>query len=87
MDKRRYLESYQFKSETLKSARRLRIVQTKLLLGLRLIEKRETLKERQLVWQGKSFSPTKGCTGLALSLLPKLLRAKAFDVLRQVRSP
>lgn len=83
-DKLRYLESYQFESEKLESVRRSRLAQTKLLLGLRLIEKGETSKGRQLVLEGKSVSPMKGWTGLALSLLPVGWRGKTFEYLRQV---
>lgn len=84
-DKLCYLERYQFESEMLEAVRRSRLLETKLLLGLRLIEKGETAKGRQLVWQGKSFSPTKGWTGLAISLLPVELRERTFNALRRVR--
>ncbi|MBD2386687.1 glycosyltransferase family 2 protein [Cylindrospermum sp. FACHB-282] len=84
-DKVRYLESYKFESEKLEKIRQNRLTETQLLLGLRLIEKGETQKGRELVLAGKSFSTTKAWTGLGLSLLPIWLRGKAFGVLRQVR--
>ncbi|MBW4674178.1 MAG: glycosyltransferase [Desmonostoc geniculatum HA4340-LM1] len=84
-DKVRYLESYKFESEELEKIRQERLMETQLLLGLRLIEKGETQKGRELVLAGQSFSTAKAWIGLGLSLLPVGLRGKAFDVLRQMR--
>ncbi len=84
-DKVDYLESYQFDDENLEKIRQARLTETKLLLGLRLIEKGETQKGRELVLAGKSFSTAKAWTGLGLSLLPVAMRGKAFDVVRKVR--
>jgi glycosyltransferase involved in cell wall biosynthesis len=84
-DKVRYLESYKFESEKLEKIRQNRLIETQLLLGLRLIEKGETQKGRELVLAGKSFSTVKAWTGLGLSLLPVGLRGKAFGILRQMR--
>lgn len=84
-DKIRYLETYKFESEKLEQIRLNRLMETQLLLGLRLIEKGETQEGRELVLAGKSFSTTKAWTGLGLSFLPVGLRGKAFEVLRQVR--
>ncbi|MFN6539376.1 MAG: glycosyltransferase family 2 protein [Nostoc sp. EkiNYC01] len=84
-DKVRYLESYKFESEKLENIRQNRLKETQLLLGLRLIEKGETQKGRELVLAGQSFSIAKAWTGLGLSLLPVGLRGKAFDALRQMR--
>ncbi|RCJ24960.1 glycosyl transferase family 2 [Nostoc sp. ATCC 43529] len=84
-DKIRYLESYKFESEKIEEIRQERLMETQLLLGLRLIEKGETQKGRELVLAGKSFSAAKAWTGLGLSLLPLGLRGKAFDALRQIR--
>ncbi|MBN3885493.1 MAG: glycosyltransferase [Nostoc sp.] len=84
-DKIRYLESYKFESEKLEKVRKNRLTETQLLLGLRLIEKGETQKGRELVLAGQSFSTAKAWTGLGLSLLPVRLRGKAFNALRQVR--
>ncbi|MFN6468921.1 MAG: glycosyltransferase family 2 protein [Nostoc sp. SerVER01] len=84
-DKIRYLESYKFESEELEKIRQERLMETQLLLGLRLIEKGETQKGRELVLAGQSFSTAKAWTGLGLSLLPLGLRGKAFDALRQMR--
>lgn len=85
-DKLQYLESYKFDSEELEKVRKTRIAETQLLLGLRLIEKGETSKGQHLVWAGKSLSPSKAWTGLALSLLPIGLRQTGFKVLRKARS-
>ncbi len=82
-DKLSYLENYQFDSAELEAVRKSRLMETQLLLGLRLIEKGETEKGRQLVWAGKTFSPAKAWVGLALSLLPVGVRGKAFNALRR----
>ena len=84
-DKIMYLESYKFESEKIEIIRKNRLTETQLLLGLRLIEKGETQKGRELVLAGQSFSTPKAWTGLGLSLLPVGLRGKAFNALRQVR--
>lgn len=85
-DKQRYLSSYQFESDNLEKVRRSRLIETQLLLGLRLIETGETQKGQQLVWTAKSFSPNRVYTALALSLLPMALRGSAFKMLRRARS-
>lgn len=84
-DKIQYLENYKFESEKLEKVRKNRLTETQLLLGLRLIEKGETQKGRELVLAGQSFSTAKAWTGLALSLLPVGLRGKAFNALRQMQ--
>ncbi|WP_375475824.1 glycosyltransferase family 2 protein [uncultured Nostoc sp.] len=84
-DKIQYLESYNFESKKLEKVRKNRLTETQLLLGLRLIEKGETQKGRELVLAGQSFSTTKAWTGLGLSLLPVNWRGKAFNALRQMR--
>jgi glycosyltransferase involved in cell wall biosynthesis len=84
-DKLQYLSSYKFQSDKLEKVRLQRLAETQLLLGLRLIEKGEVQKGRELVFAGKSFSHAKAWTGLGLSFLPGGVRGKAFEVLRQVR--
>ncbi|HYW18248.1 MAG TPA: glycosyltransferase family 2 protein [Nodularia sp. (in: cyanobacteria)] len=84
-DKIRYLENYKFESEKLEKVRQNRLAESQLLLGLRLIEKGETHKGRELVLAGKSFSTAKALTGLGLSLLPVGLRGQAFQALRQIK--
>ncbi|MHC5738813.1 glycosyltransferase family 2 protein [Nostoc sp.] len=84
-DKIQYLENYKFESEKLEKVRKNRLTETQLLLGLRLIEKGETQKGRELVLAGQSFSAAKAWTGLGLSLLPVGLRGKAFNALRQIQ--
>jgi glycosyltransferase involved in cell wall biosynthesis len=85
-DKIQYLESYKFDSEKLEKNRQNRLLETQLLLGLRLIENGEVSKGRKLVLAGKSFSTIKAWTGLGLSLLPNGLRVQAFKALRQMRA-
>ncbi|NJR74966.1 MAG: glycosyltransferase, partial [Scytonema sp. CRU_2_7] len=84
-DKLRYLESYQFESDKLEKIRQRRLAETQLLLGLRLIEKGDMQKGRELVLAGKSFSPAKAWTGLGLSVLPVGLRAWGFGLVRRVK--
>jgi glycosyltransferase involved in cell wall biosynthesis len=85
-DKLNYLESFQFESETLENVRRSRIIETQLLLGLRLIEKGDTQKGRELVLAGKSNSSLKAYSGFVLSFFPPIARKPAFELLRGVRS-
>ncbi len=82
-DKIQYLENYKFELEKLETIRKSRLAEAQLILGLRLIEKGETRKGRELVLAGQSFSTHKAWTGLSLSLLPVQLREKAFSLLRQ----
>ncbi|BAZ66855.1 MAG: glycosyltransferase [Pelatocladus maniniholoensis HA4357-MV3] len=84
-DKLGYLSHYKFESDKLEKVRLQRLAETQLLLGLRLLEKGEIQKGRELVLAGKSFSHAKAWTGLGLSLLPKGLRKKGFELLRQMR--
>ena len=84
-DKIRYLEKYKFASDKLEKYRQNLLGETQLLLGLRLIEKGEIQKGRELVARGKSFSITKALIGLSLSFLPFSLRNHTFNLLRQVR--
>jgi len=84
-DKLRYLSNYKFESQRLEKIRLQRFQETQLLLGLRLIEKGETQRGKELVLAGKSFSPAKAWTGLGLSLLPVRMRSQAFGLLRRVR--
>jgi glycosyltransferase involved in cell wall biosynthesis len=85
-DKIRYLENFDFEDKALEKIRRDRLVETQLLLGLRLIETGETQKGRELVRAGKTASPAKGLAGLGLSLLPLGLRQQGFQLLRQVKA-
>ncbi|MBD1845213.1 glycosyltransferase family 2 protein [Cyanobacteria bacterium FACHB-63] len=85
-DKLSYLENFQFTSSELEQIRRSRLAETKLLLGLRLIEIGETEQGRQLVRFGKSASVSKAYAGLALSLLPKSLRQSLFQRIRKAKA-
>ncbi|MEM7555658.1 MAG: glycosyltransferase family 2 protein [Cyanobacteria bacterium P01_A01_bin.84] len=85
-DKINYLENYKFDVEKIEKIRQKRLIDTKLILGLRLIEQGETQKGRELVFAGKSSSGSKAFTGFGLSFLPMSLRGKAFDMLRQASS-
>ena len=85
-DKIHYLENFHFKDVELEEVRQNRLAETKLLLGLRLIETGETQMGRALVRMGKTASPAKGLAGLGLSLLPLSLRQPAFQLLRQAKA-
>ncbi len=85
-DKVNYLEQFKFDSEKLESVRRSRLAETKLLLGLRLVETGETETGRHKLWDAKSFSPFKAWIGLTLSLLPVGWRPAAFKFARQLRN-
>jgi len=84
-DKIQYLENYKFELDKLETIRKNRLSEAQLLLGLRLIEKGETRKGKELVLAGKSFSTAKAWAGLGLSLLPIWLRGHAFQILRQIQ--
>ncbi len=84
-DKLNYLESFHFESETIEKVRHDRLLETKLLLGLRLIQVGDTQAGRSLISQGKSASPIKAQIGLALSRLPVPLRQKVLTVLKQIK--
>jgi glycosyltransferase involved in cell wall biosynthesis len=81
-DKLQYLQNFQFDVPNVEQVRLARIAETRLLLGLRLIEKGETVQGRQLVWQGRDHAPAKMAVGLGLSLLPTTLRPGLFDRFR-----
>lgn len=83
-DKLQYLESYQFDSDKLAAVQQSRIAETKLLLGLRLVERGETQKGQALLRSAQAVSPPKAMAGLALSFLPMSLRSKAFSLLRKL---
>ncbi|MEC4893131.1 MAG: glycosyltransferase family 2 protein [Oscillatoria sp. PMC 1051.18] len=84
-DKINYLKNHQFESAKLEKIRQERLSEAQLMLGLRLIETGETQGGRELVKAGKSFSPSKARTGLALSWLPLGIRKKAFETLRRAK--
>ncbi|WP_416670299.1 glycosyltransferase family 2 protein [Egbenema bharatensis] len=82
-DKISYLESYQFESERLEKIRLMRLVETQLLLGLRLIQIGQTQVGRRLIWQGRSAGLSKAIVGMGLSALPLSLRKSAFALIQQ----
>jgi glycosyltransferase involved in cell wall biosynthesis len=85
-DKIQYLESFEFDLEELEKVRRSRLTETRLLLGLRLIEKGETQIGRELVLSGKSASTAKAYVGMAIALLPNAIRPSIFHLMRQIQS-
>ncbi|MDX2212920.1 MAG: glycosyltransferase family 2 protein [Oculatellaceae cyanobacterium bins.114] len=84
-DKLTYLENFKFETEPLERVRQMRLRETQLLLGLRLIETGETQQGRQFALAGQSASRGKAWVGLSLSLLPLGLRKQAFQRLRQIK--
>ena len=85
-DKLNYLESFQFESEKIEKIRCDRLTETKLLIGLRLIQTGDTQAGRSLISQGQSASPIKAQIGLALSRLPINLRRKVLTILKQIKA-
>ncbi|WP_072621166.1 glycosyltransferase family 2 protein [Spirulina major] len=82
-DKCAYLEAFQFDSDKLEAVRRSRLDETRLLLGLRLIETGETQSGQDLLTQVPP-SP-KAAIGQVLSYVPQSLRPTCFNLLRQLR--
>jgi glycosyltransferase involved in cell wall biosynthesis len=82
-DKITYLENFEFAAADLETIRQSRLAETKLLLGLRLIEQGETTAGRELVQAGKSASTGKAIAGLAFSILPMTIRKQAFALVRR----
>ena len=85
-DKLNYLESFHFESEGIEKVRCDRLLETKLLLGLRLIQIGDTQEGRSLISQGQSASPIKAQIGIALSLLPVNLQQKVLTVLKRLKA-
>jgi glycosyltransferase involved in cell wall biosynthesis len=83
-DKLQYLDAYRFEDETIEAIRQARLLETQLLLGLRLIEKGETDRGRELVQSGRSHSSKKAIAGLVLSHVPKPFRQVAFGMVRAI---
>jgi glycosyltransferase involved in cell wall biosynthesis len=86
IDKIHYLENFYFEDVELEKVRQNRLAETKLLLGLRLIETGETQVGRALIQAGKISSPARCLAGLGLSLLPLSFRQQAFQLLRHVKA-
>ncbi len=82
-DKLTYLENFEFTDEALEEVRRSRLTETKLLLGLRLIEQGETGIGREMVRAGRTASAGKAIAGLAFSILPLGVRKQAFALVRR----
>ncbi|GAB4379014.1 MAG: hypothetical protein Kow00121_32090 [Elainellaceae cyanobacterium] len=84
-DKISYLQSYQFTDINLEKARLSRLAETKLLLGLRLVQVSDAQSARLLIWQGRSASPLKAGIGLSFSLIPNKWRQHSFRLLHQLK--
>ncbi|GAB4288650.1 MAG: hypothetical protein Fur0025_22820 [Oscillatoriaceae cyanobacterium] len=86
-DKIRYLASYQFDNRELEAMRQIRLAGTQEALGLRLIEKGETMEGRRLLQEaaGVLGSSRKSQVGLMLSYLPLSWRQGLWRWFRQVR--
>ncbi len=79
-----YLESHGFDNDELDAIRQSRLIETKLLLGLRLVEYGETEVGRSMLQAGRSHSAKKAIAGLVLSHVPKPFRKSAFGMVRSV---
>ena len=81
-----YLEAHQFDDRQIDTIRQSRLTETRLLLGLRLIENGETEGGRSMVQAGRSHAPKKAIAGLLLSHVPKPFRSAAFGMVRSMVS-
>jgi glycosyltransferase involved in cell wall biosynthesis len=81
-DKLNYLANFQFEDAQVESVRLSRIAETQVLLGLRLVERGDTEMGRSLLWEGRQYSAAKMLVGMALSLLPGVVRPAAFGKFR-----
>ncbi len=79
-----YLESHRFENADIESIRQFRMIETQLLLGLRLVEHGETENGRSMLQAGRSHSPKKAIAGLMLSHVPKPFRKAAFGMVRTI---
>jgi glycosyltransferase involved in cell wall biosynthesis len=81
------IKSYQFPDEELEKFRLKKLATTQQDLGLRLIEKGDTLAGRQLLQESNQVLGSSQRTkfGLMLSYLPGSLRQLSFQVFRQMR--
>ncbi len=79
-----YLESHRFENAEIESIRESRLIETKLLLGLRLVELGDVDSGRSMLQAGRSHSPQKAMAGLMLSHVPKPFRSSAFAMARSV---
>jgi glycosyltransferase involved in cell wall biosynthesis len=81
------LSSYQFDRPELEQSRLQKMAGLKRVLAMRLIEKGETAKGRQLLQESNQDLGTspRSTIGFVLSYLPEGLRKSAFQALRQLR--
>ena len=84
-DKLHYLEFFEFADPKLEGLRQQRLQETQLLLGLRLIEKGETLQGTALLQQGFAAAPLKARVGRAIALLPPVFRPWLFAWMRRLK--
>ncbi|MBD2125550.1 glycosyltransferase [Microcoleus sp. ZQ-A2] len=83
-----YISSYKFSDQELETHRLYKLAGTQQILGLRLIEKGDTLEGRRILRESTQvLGPSRKATlGLILSYLPVSLRQIAFKRFRQIRS-
>jgi glycosyltransferase involved in cell wall biosynthesis len=82
------IDSYKFPDEQLEKARRYKLAGTQQALGLRLIEKGESVKGRQLLQKSTQIlgNSSRTTLGLVLSYLPFSLRQLSLQMFRKVRT-
>ena len=87
-DQIRYLESYQFETTQLEAVRRTRLMETQLVLGLRLIEKGDSAEGRRLLAEAAKVQGNSRRTqvGWMLSYLPVSWRRWVWRWFRRVRA-
>jgi glycosyltransferase involved in cell wall biosynthesis len=82
-DKIAYLDYFHFDDPTIEHTRQQRLIESRLLLGLRLIRTDAIAQGRRLIWQAKAMAYPKAAIGLALSYMPHPIRQMAFQRLPQ----
>ncbi len=81
-DKLQYLEAFQFEAANLEQVRQIRLAETRLLLGLRLIEQGETAQGQALL---RACPPSfKATLGKILAQFPVGMRSPLFTLLRRL---
>lgn len=82
-DKLQYLEAFQFEAANLEQVRQTRLAETRLLLGLRLIEQGETSQGQALL---RACPPSfKATLGKILAQFPVAMRPPLFSLLRRLQ--
>jgi glycosyltransferase involved in cell wall biosynthesis len=80
-----YLDYYEFEDPELEKIRCERLQETKLLLGLRLVEIGETETGKDLLKQGQAYSAPRAKLGQLIAKFPPAVRPFLFSVARRLK--